>query len=65
MPISSIIANLFMEELETKAISSASSPSGLWRWYVDTLVIQRTEYGTQFLNISTLSPSHAVNYRGS
>ena len=44
-PISPLIANLFMEEFEVKALSSCPHPSTLWlRSVDDTFVIIRTEH---------------------
>ena len=49
-PISTLIANLFMEEFKVKAISSAShSPHLLLRFVDDTFVIKQAEYCHQFL----------------
>ena len=49
-PISPLIANLFIEEFQVKAICSAFHPAQLWLRYVeDTLVIQQAEHCHQFL----------------
>ena len=50
-PISTLIANLFMEEFEVKALSTATHPPCLWLRFVDdTLVILRAEHSTQLLH---------------
>ena len=39
-PISPIVANLYMEDFETKAISSAVHPPSIWKRFADdTLVV--------------------------
>ena len=39
-PISPIVANLFMEDLETKSLATAPSPPTLWKRFADdTLII--------------------------
>ena len=57
-PTSPIVSNLFMEEFESKAISTAPNPPKLWLRYVDdTFVIQKAEYSKQFLHhISSIDP---------
>ena len=48
-PISLLIANIFMEEYEVKALSSTPSPS-LWPRFVDdTFVINRAEHSQALL----------------
>ena len=34
-PISPIVANLYMQEFETKAINTAEYPPRIWKRYVD------------------------------
>ena len=50
-PISPIVANLYMEDLETKAIQSAQNPPSFWRRFVDdTLTIMKSSQVESFLN---------------
>ena len=49
-PISPIVANLFMEDLETRAIQSAQNPPSFWRRFVDdTLTIMQSSQIDNFL----------------
>ena len=49
-PISPIVANLYMEDLETKAIQSAQKPPSFWRRFVDdTLTIMKSSQIGNFL----------------
>ena len=49
-PISPIVANLYMEDLETKAIQSAQNPPSFWRRFVDdTLSIMKSSQIDNFL----------------
>ena len=48
--VSPIVANLFMEYLEQKALGTATNHPRLWLRYVDdTFVIQRKEHKQNFL----------------
>ena len=50
-PISPIVANLYMEDLETKAIKSSPSLQSFWRRFVDdTLTIIKSSQVEIFLN---------------
>ena len=50
-PISPIIANLFMEDLETRALSTTPHPPSLWKRYVDdTLTIINRDHKDTFLD---------------
>ena len=50
-PISPLIANIFMEEFEVKALSSIPHPSSLWLRFVDdTFVINRAEHSQDLLH---------------
>ena len=58
-PVSMIIANLVMEELEAKALSTFQNPPKLWKRYVDdTFVITKTNLIPEFLNhINNIVPT--------
>ena len=38
-PISPIVANLYMEDFENKAINTAECPSSIWKNYVDDMFV--------------------------
>ena len=49
-PISPLIANIFMEEFEVKALQSSPNPPSMWLRFVDdTFVINRTEHSQQLI----------------
>ena len=49
-PISPIVANLFMEDLEVQAIRTSPTPPSLWKRFVDdTFTIMKKEDRTSFL----------------
>ena len=58
-PISPIVANLYMEDFETKAISSAVHPPSIWKRFVDdTLVVIESSRKEEFLDhINNLDPN--------
>ena len=50
-PVSPIVANIFMEAFDIRAISTALHPPKIWRRYVDdTCVIQNQAHKDEFLN---------------
>ena len=50
-PVVPIVANVFMEAFETRAISTALHPPRFWRRYVDdTCVIQHQSHKEEFLS---------------
>ena len=57
-PISPIVANLYMEDFETKAISSSVHPPSIWKRFVDdTFVVIETSRKEEFLDhINNLDP---------
>ena len=58
-PINPFIANLFMEESEVKALSSAPSTPNLWLRFVDdTFVIQEAEDSLQFSQYINTQEQH-------
>ena len=48
-PLSPIVANIFMEHFETKALETAPHPPGLWKRFVDdTFVIIERRFKEEF-----------------
>ena len=58
-PISPIIANLFMEDLEKRALNTSLHPPSLWKRYVDdTLTIIKKDHKDAFLDhINSIDPN--------
>ena len=56
-PISPLIANIFMEEFEVKALSSFPHPPSLWLRFVDdTFVINQAEHSQELQHINNQDP---------
>ena len=57
-PISPIVANLYMEDFETKAISSAVLPPSMWKRFVDdTFVVIESSRKEEFVDhINNMDP---------
>ena len=50
-PISPIVANLFMEEFEVRAIQTANNPPKMWKRFVDdTCVILKAANKEEFFH---------------
>ena len=58
-PSSSIVANLFMEDLEVQAIKTSLTPPTLWKRYVDdTFTIIKKEDRKSFLqHLNSIHPN--------
>ena len=58
-PISPVVANLFMEDLEVQAIKTSSLPPAIWKRYVDdTFTIIKKENRTSFLqHLNSIHPN--------
>ena len=58
-PISPIVANLFMEDLEVQAIKTSPSPPVLWKRYVDdTFTVINKQHKNSFLEqLNSINPS--------
>ena len=62
--ISPLIANLFMEQFEVKALSTCPHPPSLWLRFVDdTFVITKAEHGQELLPHQKPGPPYPV-YNG-
>ena len=55
-PISPIVANLFMEDLEKKALATAPTPPTLWKRFVDDtfIIIQKAEKDNFLQHLNTI-----------
>ena len=58
-PVSPILANLVMEDIENKAMSEFHHPPKVWKRYVDdTFVVIKREYLQQFFNfLNSIEPT--------
>ena len=59
LPVSPIIANLYMENFELEALKSAKQPPRVWRRYVDdTFVVIKKDFAQEFTDhINSLNPN--------
>ena len=64
-PISPIVANLYMEEFEARAIQSSPNPPLLWRRFVDdTFVVMKKCHREEFLqHLNSVGQEHPVHFR--
>ena len=64
-PISPIVANLYMEEFEARAIQSSPNPPLLWRRFVDdTFVVMKKCHREEFLqHLNSVDKNHPVHFR--
>ena len=61
-PVSPIVTNLYMENIEKKALNTTSTPPRLWMRYVgDTFVIQREDQKQNIVvHINKIDPTIKV-----
>ena len=66
LPVSPIVANLYMESFERKAIASAINPPQAWfRFVGDTWVIQQQAHKQGFLDhINSIDPAIKFTVEG-
>ena len=57
-PISPIVANLFMEDFEVKAINTAKNPPKMWKRYMDDtcVILDSTRKEEFFQHINSIDP---------
>ena len=57
-PISPIVANLFMEDFEVKAIQTAKNPPKMWKRYVDdtSVILSSASKDEFFHHINSIDP---------
>ena len=64
-PVSTILANVYIEYFERKAFSTASTPRHWFRFVDDTFVIQQENQKQNFLNhINNIGPAIKFTVRG-
>ena len=65
-PVSPVLANLYMESFEDRALSSAVNPPRWWKRFVDdTFIILKKDHKEEFLHhINSVDPSHKIHHRG-
>ena len=58
-PVSPVLANLYMEFFEERALSTAVNPPWWWKWFVDdTFVILKQDKKEEFLHhINSVDPA--------
>ena len=58
-PISPIVANLFMEDLEVQAIKTSTTPPALWKRYVDDTftIIKKDNRNSFVLHLNSIHPN--------
>ena len=58
-PISPLVANLFMEEIEVQAISTSTTPPTLWKRYVDDtfMIIKKNNRDSFLQHLNSICPN--------
>ena len=58
-PISPIIANMFMEKFEIKALATVCNPPCFWGWYVeDTSTVQKKHHVQGLFEHTSINGQH-------